>query len=493
VLQRAACLPSRLQPRQPATAPRQALHLPAKLLPVTMAADNLAMCLVLGALMACPLRLVRRFIAPDEEAAAAAGGGKPRPATPGGGASPRRAGSRGGSGGGSPATPGSPAPGSPRQPHTPGGEEGSGMAITDLQAVLQRQVTVPARMSGKPMARDGGLLLTEEPDAATVWAAYQRSREREAYGPAPGSAASNGNGAAHHGADGGGSDGGNGAPRAAPIVPPDFSDMPSPSSAPGSRAGSGSDSDGGSGLGPFAGGPRARDGGPLLTAEPSPISLQAAYARSRDASRDSGDYSGGGSGGASDLDDDEAADANAAGPRLTPASAAASLVAACAVCAAARAAVAAAGVPQLFLLGVSVLALSASAAGGLRGGGGAFAGASRLGSPLMGLFFTTVGATSAAAGVPLGSIASLLAFVLLMVAIHWVILLAAARALRLEPSTLLVASNTLVGGPATAAGMATSRGWGRLVQPAMLAGSLSYGLGSPAGLGLGLALTHIYG
>lgn len=39
--------------------------------------------------------------------------------------------------------------------------------------------------------------------------------------------------------------------------------------------------------------------------------------------------------------------------------------------------------------------------------------------------------------------------------------------------------------------MATSRGWGRLVQPAMLCGSLSYGIGSAAGLLLGLTLRRL--
>jgi hypothetical protein len=421
-----------------------------------MAADNLAMCVVLGALMACPLKLIRRLIAPEAAAPAA------RPS----------------SADGSP--PGSPAV---KLPPALGGDPGSGMVITDVQAALQRQVTVPARMSGKPIARDGGLLLTEEPEAAAVWAAYQRSRERAVYGgsPQPGSPGSNGTPTgAPAAADGAGSNGVDGAHHTLPlsppaILPPDFV----------ASSGSGSDSPGGV-LSAVQQGPRARDGSPLLTAEPSPLSLQAAYARSRDASRDSAD--GGGSSG----DEAEGENNGQRARGLTARSAALSVVAACGVCIAARTIVVALGMPQLFLLAVSVLALSASAAGGLRGAA-LFAGASKLGSPLMGLFFTTVGATSAAAGVPLGSIASLFVFVLIMVVFHWAVLLAAARALALEPSILLVASNTLVGGPATAAGMATSRGWGRLVQPAMLAGSLSYGLGSPAGLALGLILGRIYG
>ena len=40
--------------------------------------------------------------------------------------------------------------------------------------------------------------------------------------------------------------------------------------------------------------------------------------------------------------------------------------------------------------------------------------------------------------------------------------------------------------------MATSRGWGRLVQPAMLCGSLSYGLGTASGITLGNLLACLY-
>ncbi|KAI8475199.1 MAG: hypothetical protein J3K34DRAFT_405671 [Monoraphidium minutum] len=107
------------------------------------------------------------------------------------------------------------------------------------------------------------------------------------------------------------------------------------------------------------------------------------------------------------------------------------------------------------------------------------------------LFFVTIGATCSAAGVSAAALGPPLAFVAVMVAVHWAVLLAGARALQLEPSVVLVASNTLIGGPATAAGMATSRGWGRLVQPAMLCGSLSYGVGSAAGLLLGVALRSL--
>ena len=71
----------------------------------------------------------------------------------------------------------------------------------------------------------------------------------------------------------------------------------------------------------------------------------------------------------------------------------------------------------------------------------------------MGLFFCSIGATSTASGMSLGVMAPLAAFVGIMLLVHWAVMLLAARSLRLEPSTLLVASNALVGGPATAAGV----------------------------------------
>lgn len=40
--------------------------------------------------------------------------------------------------------------------------------------------------------------------------------------------------------------------------------------------------------------------------------------------------------------------------------------------------------------------------------------------------------------------------------------------------------------------MASSRRWGHLVQPAMLAGSLSYGLGTASGLAVAALLARFY-
>ena len=46
----------------------------------------------------------------------------------------------------------------------------------------------------------------------------------------------------------------------------------------------------------------------------------------------------------------------------------------------------------------------------------------------------------------------------------------------------MLASNASVGGPPTAAAMAISKGWSRLVLPGLLAGLYGYAVGTPLGL-----------
>ena len=52
----------------------------------------------------------------------------------------------------------------------------------------------------------------------------------------------------------------------------------------------------------------------------------------------------------------------------------------------------------------------------------------------------------------------------------------------------IIASNANIGGPTTAAGMAISQGWTRLVGPAMLVGVLGYVIGNYAGTLVGIIL-----
>ena len=61
-------------------------------------------------------------------------------------------------------------------------------------------------------------------------------------------------------------------------------------------------------------------------------------------------------------------------------------------------------------------------------------------------------------------------------------------AMRLPAWAVLTASNACVGGPATAAAMASARGWTAAVQPAIVVGSIGYAVGTPIGCLVGQAL-----
>jgi hypothetical protein len=196
---------------------------------------------------------------------------------------------------------------------------------------------------------------------------------------------------------------------------------------------------------------------------------------------------------------------------LTSSSAAASLAAAAVACAAAQQLSVWLSAPalQLLLLSCCALGLSvagsaahkllrkdtATAAAAAAAAAGPFAGASQLGQLLMGLFFATLGASCCCSWSSLVATAPLLGFVAVMVAVHWALLavlgrgmLPGTRQLRLPVEVLLAGSAANIGGPATAAGLAAARGWGRLVQPSLLCGSLGYALGTAGGLALARGL-----
>ena len=81
-----------------------------------------------------------------------------------------------------------------------------------------------------------------------------------------------------------------------------------------------------------------------------------------------------------------------------------------------------------------------------------------------------------------------LALTFLMVVVNMLFCFAGARLLKFDLEDAIIASNANIGGPTTAAGMAISQGWSRLVGPAMLVGTLGYVLGTYAGTMVGIAL-----
>ncbi len=121
-----------------------------------------------------------------------------------------------------------------------------------------------------------------------------------------------------------------------------------------------------------------------------------------------------------------------------------------------------------------------------------FAGASRIGAMLMLLFFATLGAR-ADPNVAFANGAPTFAFIALQLATHFafVFLVAGkllAKALDVPLWATLTASNACVGGPATAAAAAAARGWPAAVQPAVLAGTVGYVVGTPLAVAVAAAL-----
>ena len=78
--------------------------------------------------------------------------------------------------------------------------------------------------------------------------------------------------------------------------------------------------------------------------------------------------------------------------------------------------------------------------------------------------------------------APLLGFIAVQLSVHLALTLGVGLALRLPLRSLLVASNANVGGPATAAAYARSRGWPDLLGPAVLQGTFGYAAGTAVGL-----------
>ncbi|KAH7280456.1 hypothetical protein KP509_37G068600 [Ceratopteris richardii] len=115
----------------------------------------------------------------------------------------------------------------------------------------------------------------------------------------------------------------------------------------------------------------------------------------------------------------------------------------------------------------------------------AFAGSQAVGSGLMLLYFSVVGASAGLRESFLGGWA-LLAFIIVLLSIHLGIILFLGWWSEFPMRVILIASNANIGGPGTAAAMASCRGWKNLVRPALLAGSLGYTIGTGIGCLVGL-------
>lgn len=111
-----------------------------------------------------------------------------------------------------------------------------------------------------------------------------------------------------------------------------------------------------------------------------------------------------------------------------------------------------------------------------------FAGSGHFGSSLMLVFFAVIGAGAGDLS-SLASCSQMSLFLLVMVAVHWAVTFGIGGMLQIPFRSLVLGSNCNIGGPATSAAMALSKGWGlKAAQASMLVGGLGYAVGTAAGI-----------
>ena len=114
-------------------------------------------------------------------------------------------------------------------------------------------------------------------------------------------------------------------------------------------------------------------------------------------------------------------------------------------------------------------------------------GAQEIGTWLIYLFFFVIG-VPASISILIRNAPILLLFCMIIVLVNMVFCFIGGRILKFDLEDIILASNANIGGPTTAAGMAISQGWVKLVGPCMLVGTFGYVIGTWLGILVGSLL-----
>ncbi|XP_056849625.1 uncharacterized protein LOC108836233 [Raphanus sativus] len=109
---------------------------------------------------------------------------------------------------------------------------------------------------------------------------------------------------------------------------------------------------------------------------------------------------------------------------------------------------------------------------------------------LMQVFFAVLGASGNIRSV-IDTGPSIFIFGLLQIVIHLGVLLGIGKVMKIELKHLLLASNANVGGPTTAAGMATEKGWSSLIVPGILVGIFGIAIATFLGIAFGVKVLKL--
>ena len=111
-------------------------------------------------------------------------------------------------------------------------------------------------------------------------------------------------------------------------------------------------------------------------------------------------------------------------------------------------------------------------------------GSQEIGTYLIYLFFFVVGAPASIKAIFLNA-PLLLVFCAIMVFVNMLFCFVFGKLFKFDLEDIILASNANIGGPTTAAALAISKGWVKLIGPIMLVGTLGYVIGTYFGTFVG--------